>query len=252
MGRLAGKVCLITGTGGSMGRAAALTFAREGALIVGCDVNSASGQEALDVVLSGGGNMASLHPCDLTDHEQCGELVRLAITTFGRIDVLFNNAAMAYFAPFSEMPHDVWYNTIDNELHLVYTLTRAAWSTLAIQGGSIITTASGAGWIGSAALGGAAHSAAKGGIIALTRQLAVEGGPSGIRANTISPGLIATNQTLPLLADPAWKAEMLSKPILKRPGTPEEVANLALFLASDESSFITGADIRIDGGATAC
>ncbi len=146
----------------------------------------------------------------------------------------------------------IWYKTIDHELHLVFTLTRAAWPALAKQGGAVISTASGAAWMGSLALGGVAHSAAKGAIVALTRQLAVEGGPLGIRANCISPGLIVTKQTEPLLVDPAWKKEMMIKPLIKRAGKPEEVANLALFLASDEAPYITGADIRIDGGASAC
>lgn len=252
MGRLSGKVCLITGTGGSMGSAAALAFSREGAMVVGCDINPESGQETLEAVRAEGGQMVSMHPCDLTDAEQCRALVNLSVEKFGRLDVLFNNAAMAYFAPFSQMPDDVWYKTIDHELHIVFTMTRTAWPVLSKQGGTVISTASGAAWMGSPALGGVAHSAAKGAIVALTRQLAVEGGPLGIRANTISPGLIVTKQTMPLLADPAWEAEMMIKPLIKRAGTPAEVANLALFLASDEAPYITGADIRIDGGASAC
>lgn len=251
-GRLHGKVCMITGTGGSMGRAAALLFAREGAKLVGCDINPATGQETLEEVRAAGGDMISLHPCDLTNRDECAKLVEQAIQAFGTVDILFNNAAMAYFEPFGEMSDDCWYNTINAELHIVFTLTRAAWSTLSVRGGSIVTTASAAGWAGTPALGAAAHAAAKGGIIALTRQLAAEGAAQGIRVNSISPGLIETTQTRDLLKDPEFRRAAVEGHLIKRPGRPEEVAQAALFLASDESSFVTGADLRVDGGFSAC
>lgn len=251
-GRLDGKVCIITGTGGSMGRAAAHLFAREGAKVVGCDINPESGQETLDEVKSAGGDMISLHPCDLRDRNQCEMLVQRGVDAFGQIDVLYNNAAMAYFAPFGEMSDDCWHNTINEELSIVFALTRAAWSTLGIRGGSIVSTASVAGWAGSLALGAAAHAAAKGAIIALTRQLAAEGAAQGIRVNSISPGLIETRQTQELLKDPEFRRMAVEGHLIRRPGRPEEVAQAALFLASDESSFVTGTDLKVDGGFTAC
>ena len=250
-GRLAGKVCVITGTGGSIGQATAWLFAKEGAHVVGCDLDPSAAEATLAEVRSKGGSMVSMHPCDLTNPESCRELVDLAIRSHGRIDVLYNNAAMAYFSPFSSMPDSVWHSTINEELHLVFNLTRAAWEYLGRQGGSVISTASTAGWIGMRELDSTAHAAAKGAIIAMTRQLAAEGAPLGIRVNSISPGVIETKQTLELLKDADWATTVLGRHMLKRAGKPHEIAYAALFLASDESSFITGSDIKADGGLVA-
>lgn len=250
-GRLEGKVCVITGTGGSMGRAAAHIFAREGALVVGCDVNAQSAQNTVDEVVAAGGQMVSMHPCDLTDPAQCRALVDLAIAKYGRIDVLYNNAAMAYFGWVDEISEDDWYKTINEEVHLVFLLSRAAWPYLKDSGGSIINTASVSAWSTFKTLPGIAHSTAKGGIVAMTRHLAMEGREFGIRANTISPGVIETNQTRPLLQDQQWSEYMLGRTLLGRLGQPEEIANVALFLASDESSYVTGSDILADGGMMA-
>ncbi|CAN0458732.1 unnamed protein product, partial [Phaeothamnion confervicola] len=210
-----------------------------------------SAQATLDEVQAAGGNMVSLHPCDLTQAPDCEALVKLALETHGRIDVLYNNAAMAYFEFMDDMQDATWYDTIDQELNLVYRLTRIAWPHLKQSGASIINIASVCGMIGFEVHPAAAHSAAKGAIIGLTHQLAVEGRHHGVRVNTISPGLIETNQSGPLLEDPAWAGPMLAKIMLNRLGKPEEVANAALFLASDESSYVTGANIVVDGGMTA-
>lgn len=249
-GRLAGKTCIITGTGGSMGRSAALMFAREGAQIVGCDINPASGQSALEEVRAVGGKMVSMHPCDLTKKADCEALVKLAIDSFGRVDVLYNNAAMAYFDWIEGLSDELWYKTIDEEVHLVWLLTKAVWPLLKVNGGSIVNTASVSGHQTFRALPGIAHSTAKGAILSMTRHLALEGRTHGIRANSISPGVILTKQTEPLLQDPAWSQAMLGNIMLGRLGTPEEVAAAALFLASDEASYITGTDLIVDGGVT--
>ena len=251
MGRLANKVCLITGSGGSIGCAAALWFAREGACVVGCDVNAAAGEETVAKVHAAGGNMVSLQPCNLTKAGDCQQLVDFALEHFGRIDVLFNNAGAAYFGWLPELSADDWHRTINEEVNLVFLLTQAAWPELVKTGGVIINTASVSAWLSYKVLPAIAHTAAKGAVLAMTRQLAMEGAPNGIRANSISPGLIETNPTRTLLADEDWSKTMLDKIMLGRPGTPEEVAAVAIFLASDESSFITGADIRVDGGTTA-
>lgn len=251
MTRLKNKVCLITGTGGSMGAAAARAFAQEGAKIIGCDIVEARAKSIVAEVEAMGGQMVSLHPCDLTQMDQCQSLVDLAVSEFGRIDVLFNNAAMAYFGPIDQMPAEDWHKTINEELHLVYNLIRCAWPVLAKQGGSIINTASISAIQAYNPLPALSHAAAKGAVLSMTRQLAMEGAPHGIRANSISPGLVATNQTIGVLGDPETAKTMIDQIMLGRPAQPEEIAAAALFLASDESSYITGTDLRVDGGLSA-
>ncbi|KAA1001719.1 SDR family oxidoreductase [Paraburkholderia panacisoli] len=246
--RLAGKVCIITGTGGSMGREAALTFAQEGALVVGCGLYADDAHATVDAVRAAGGTMVSLHPCDLTKPADCGALVDLAVRTFGRIDVLFNNAAMAYFNWIEDISDDEWDRNRREEVDLVFYLTRAAWPHLKASRGVIVNTASLTALMSFKNLGSLAHTTAKAGIIGMTRQLAMEGRDHGIRANSISPGVIETNQTREQLKNPEWAGYMLGKTLLGRLGRPEEVANVALFLASDDSSYVTGVDIVVDGG----
>ncbi|HEL4101844.1 TPA: SDR family oxidoreductase [Stenotrophomonas maltophilia] len=250
-GRLEGKVCIITGTGGGMGRAAAKLFAKEGALVVGCDMYADPAISITDEVVAAGGQMVSLHPCDLTDPAQCQALVDLAIQTWGRIDVVYNNAAMAYFGWFGELSDSDWHRTLNEEVNLVYLLTKAAWPHLKANGGSVVNTASIGAWKALKPLPGIAHSAAKGAVLSMTRHLAMEGAPFGTRANTISPGVIESNQTRPLLQDKDWADFMLGKVMSGRLGRPEEVAAVAAFLASDEASYVTGADIMVDGGMSA-
>jgi NAD(P)-dependent dehydrogenase (short-subunit alcohol dehydrogenase family) len=247
-GRLSGKVCVITGTGGSMGRAAALAFAREGASVVGCDVNVSSAEAAAETVRAQGGTMISLQPCHLTKPADCQALVDLAVRTYGRIDVLFNNAAMAYFNWIEDITDEEWDRDRREEVDLVFFLTRAAWPHLKASHGVVVNTGSLNGLMSFKTLGSLAHTTSKAGVIAMTRHLAMEGREYGIRANSISPGLIETNQTREQLKDPEWAAAMLGKTLLGRLGRPEEVANVALFLASEESSYVTGVDIVVDGG----
>ncbi len=250
-GRLEGKVCIVTGSGGSIGRATALMFAREGAHVVGCDIVAEGAQETVELAVKAGGSMISVHPCDLTEKAQCERLVAAAVKAFGGVDVLFNNGAMAYFAWIDAMEDDVWYKTINEELNIVFLLTRAAWPELSKRGGAIVNTASVSAWMGYKMLPGLAHTTAKGGVLSMTRHLAMEGRVHGIRANSVSPGLIESTQTKPHLANPEWKKQMCERIMLDRAGTPEEVAAAVTFLASDEASFITGTDLRVDGGTLA-
>jgi|SRR5579859_879792 len=251
-GRLDGKVCVITGTGGSMGRAAALLFAREGARVVGCDINPAAARATVEQVVGAGGAMVSLEPCDLTDPVQCQALVDFAIATFGRIDVLFNNAAIAYFNWIEDVSDAEWRATGAGEVDLVFYLTRAAWPHLKASRGVIVNTASASAWSTYANLGAIAHSTAKAGVVAMTRHMAMEGRKFGIRANSISPGVVATEQTREQLKNKEWADYMLGRTLLGRVGEPAEIAHVALFLASEESSYVTAADIAADGGMSAC
>jgi NAD(P)-dependent dehydrogenase (short-subunit alcohol dehydrogenase family) len=247
-GRLADKVCVITGTGGSIGRATALTFAREGALVVGCGQAIDSAEATVDTVHAAGGEMVSLQPCDLTDPADCEALIELALRTYGRIDVLFNLAATAYFNWLEDITRDEWDGARSGEIDLVFYLTRAAWPHLKARGGVVVNMASLNASLSFKILPSLAHTTNKAGIIGMTRQLALEGRAHGIRANSISPGLIESNATLAQLDDPEWAREMVGKTLLGRLGRPEEVANVALFLASDDSSYVTGVDIVVDGG----
>lgn len=246
--RLAGKTCIVTGSGGSIGRATCLRFAAEGANVVGCDIVAAGAEETVRLVEAAGGTMISVHPADLTDKAQCERLVQTAVDRFGGIDVLFNNGAMAYFAWIEEMDDDTWSKTINQELDLVFLLTRAAWSELKKSQGCIVNTASLSAWAGIELLPGLAHTAAKGGVLAMTRQLAMEGRRHGIRANTVSPGTIETNQTRFILEDPEWTRIQVGRAMMNRMGQPEEVASVVAFLASEDASYVTGADIAVDGG----
>ena len=247
-GRLEGKVCIITGTGGSIGRASALTFAREGASVVGCGQAGDPAAETVEIVHAAGGEMVSLQPCQLSRPDDCAALVDLAIRSYGRIDVLFNLAATAYFNRLEDISDDEWHHARADEVDLVFYLTRAAWPYLKDSGGVVVNMASLNASLSFKILPSLAHSTNKAGIIGMTRQIALEGRDHGIRANSISPGLIESNATRAQLNDPEWAREMLGKTLLGRLGRPEEVASVALFLASEESSYITGIDVIVDGG----
>jgi meso-butanediol dehydrogenase/(S,S)-butanediol dehydrogenase/diacetyl reductase len=244
-----GKVVLITGTGGGQGRAAALRFAGAGARVVGCDVKREGNEETAALVRKAGGIITTMQPIDLGDPEGARRWIEDAAAVHGRIDVLYNNASAARFEPIESFSVEGWQFTVRNELDIVFYATRFAWPHLQKSAGVIVNIASVAGMKG-AAVGGTAHAATKGAVIAMTRQLAVEGAPHGIRVNSVSPGVVESPGTAPMLAVPEFREQMIAHNLIKRVGQPEDVVGLAVFLASDEASYITGANFVVDGGFT--
>ena len=251
-GRLAGKVALISGTGRGMGRAAALEFAREGAFVVGCDLDPGTADETVLLVRSDGGEMVSISPVDLSTEAGALAWVALAIETYGRVDILYNNASALRHGRIADMPIEDWYFTITNELHLVFHCTRAAWPHLVATRGCVLNVASIAATRGVGFVPMAPHGAAKGGVLAFTNHLVAEGAGLGVRANAISPGMIRTPETAQFLdvADHPLHQVLAATPA-RRAGEPEEVAKLAVFLCSDDAAYINGAHIAIDGGKSA-
>jgi NAD(P)-dependent dehydrogenase (short-subunit alcohol dehydrogenase family) len=249
-GRLDGRVCLITGTGGAMGNATALTFAREGALVVGCDVAVEPAEQTLEAVEAAGGQMVSLQPCILSDPAECKRFVDFAVGEFGRIDVLFNLAGRSHFGFIENVSDEDWDAARREEVDLIFYVTRAAWPHLIASSGVVVNMASLNGQLSFRSLASLSHTTNKAAILGMTRQLAMEGSAHGIRVNSISPGLIVSGANRAHLDDgeDGFAREMVERTLLGRLGDPEDVANLALFLASSESSYITGADIVIDGG----
>lgn len=245
-GRFDGKVVVITGTGGGQGRAAALRFAAEGAKVVGCDVKEEGNEETVQLVRGAGGEMTGMAPVDLGDPEQAKAWVEQAAAAYGRIDVLYNNASACRFGGIAEFSVEDWQFTMRNEIDLVFYVTKFAWPHLSERGGVVLNTASVAGHGNSDS--GIAHTTTKAAVIAMTHCIADAGGPLGIRANSISPGPVETPGTADIFAAPGMKDAMLAGLLVKRLGQADDIAATAVFLASDEASWITGADLLVDGG----
>ena len=251
-GRFQDKVAIITGSGGSIGRAAALAFAREGANVVGCDLDGKAAAETDRIIAAAGHQCISPGSVDLAEPGGMAAVAAFAFSHYGRIDILYNNAAMAHFAWFEDLDYAGFQRNTRDELDIVFHGCKAVWPHFVAQkSGVIINQASVSGMICYEALAGLAHSTAKAGVLGMTRHLAMECAKHGIRANCLSPGLILTTQSQPLFDDPHWRQTMMGKIMLDRPGAPEDVAAAAVFLSSDEAAWITGANLPVDGGTTA-
>ncbi|UUU20267.1 SDR family NAD(P)-dependent oxidoreductase [Streptomyces sp. DSM 40750] len=249
MKRLDGKVALISGTARGQGRAAALRFAAEGALVVGGDLLHEAALETQRLVGEAGGTALTPGPLDVTDEDSVRAWVEEAVDALGGIDILYANAGAVRFGAVDTQPYEDFTFTLRAELDSVWLAARAAWPHLVASRGSILTVGSTAGLTGSLTNRRTAHSASKGAVIALTRQLAAEGAPHGVRANCISPGMIDTEGSRgDLLADDHPMRTIARHIPLGRVGVPDEVVNTAVFLASDEASYITGANLVVDGG----
>lgn len=250
MRQLDGKVALITGGGVGIGEATARLFAREGAAVVITGrrkeiIERVARQieEAKGRALAVAGNVA--------DEAHVRDAVGQAVRTFGKLNILVNNAGVGAFGQtLHETADATWEELLATNLTGVFRITRAAIpEMLKAGGGSIVNVSSIASLVGIPL--SAAYSATKGALDALTRCLAVEYAKQGIRCNGVNPGLVDTPMAAGLLNDPARRAEVLATYPLGRPGTPEEVAKLILYLASDDSAWVTGSLFPIDGGMTA-
>lgn len=238
------SVAVITGAASGMGRSIAHEFAAEGAAVVVVDVDEEGADEVAAEIEADGGEAISVYG-DVTDQESVEEVVETTVEKFGTIDILCNNAGVLDdFAPVGDASDDVWYGVIDVNLHGPFLLTRAALPEL-LEGdeeGIVINTASIAGKV--AGGGGAAYTTSKHGLIGFTKQLAHDYGPD-IRANAICPGAVRTGMTDDMLED---LEAMTAETPAQRYAEPEEIAEVAVFLASDESSFVHGTAVNVDGG----
>lgn len=252
MARLAGKVALITGSGSGQGRAAAILFAREGARVVVSDVNVAGGEETVRLVHKAGGE-AIFHAADVSKADQVQALVETSARAYGALHVLYNNAAVWGGGDnfVTELSEDVWDRILAVNLKGVFLCCKYGISALVTAGGgSVINTASAAGLVGSRNRSHA-YSATKGGLIALTRAMAVAYARRGVRVNAICPGGVDTPMIGSLIDTEDRRQRFAQSHPLGRLGTPEDVAYCALYLASDESSWVTGTAFPVDGGFTA-
>ena len=250
--RLQGKVALITGAGSGMGRAAAELFATEGARVMVTDLVEAAGNATVAAVRATGGD-ATYVRADVAQWDDCQAMVQSALDTYGALHVLHNNAGIFPDddGGVLDTPESTWQRVMDVNLKGVWLGCRAAIpALLASGGGSIINVASFVALVG-AATAQIAYTSSKGGVLSMTRELAVEYARQGIRANALCPGPIETPLLAELLSDPAQRDRRLVHIPMGRLGRAEELAKAALFLASDDASFMTGAALVVDGGITA-
>ena len=252
-GVLNGKVALITGAASGIGRATALLFAREGAAVAVVDVNEAKGKAVAQKIVDEGGQAIFVH-CDVTSAAECQSAVQQTVKQLGKLDILFNNAGIIRRASVVDTSEEEWDQVMAVNVKSVFLLSKYAIPIMIeAGGGAIINTASGWGLIGGR--DAASYCASKGAVVLLTKAMALDHGAQNIRVNCICPGDTDT----PMLRNEAQQlgkpeeeflAESAQRP-LQRIGRPEEVAQAALYLASDASSFVTGIALVVDGGGLA-
>jgi len=250
--RLEGRVAVITGTAGGIGRAAALRFAAEGAAIVGADVSAEANGATTRLVQKAGGTMVGI-AVDVAEPDSVAALFELAEVEFGRVDVVFNNAGVMLSddADAIDTADDVIDRTLAiNVKGVIHGCRYGIPALRRVGGGSIVNTASFVASVG-AATPQIAYTASKGAVLSLTRELAVVHAREGIRVNALSPGPLQTELLMSVLDTDEKRNRRLVHVPMGRFGRAEEMADAALFLASDESSFMTGGNLVIDGGLTA-
>jgi len=251
MGRLDGKIAIITGAASGIGKATARRVAAEGARTVVADLNSDGAKQVADAIVTAGGEASAVR-ADLGDADSVRAMVAAAVAAYGGLDILHNNAAATRLAatkdlPVSEADPGVWDETMRvNVRGAMVAIQAAVPYMIARGGGSVINTASGSGLAGD--LRNPAYGASKAALVSLTRYVATEFGRQGVRCNAISPGFIVISEKP---GREAVNATMLRHALTPRLGRPEDIAAMVVFLASDESAFITGQNICVDGGMLA-
>jgi NAD(P)-dependent dehydrogenase (short-subunit alcohol dehydrogenase family) len=249
--RLRDKVAIITGGASGIGRACAILFAKEGARVVVGDIDADGGQETIRLIRDAG-HTAKFVATDVTAAGDAQRLVREAMDAFGAVHVAVFNAGIIRYGTVVDTPEEVWDRVVDVNLKGIFLSAKYVIpAMIASGGGSIVNTSSAAGLVGAA--NQCAYDAAKAGVVNLSRQMALDYAPANIRVNCLVPGGIDTPMSRAFIAQRHVRLEDVARNwgALKRFGTAEEVARAALFLASDEASFITGAPLVVDGGFTA-
>jgi NAD(P)-dependent dehydrogenase (short-subunit alcohol dehydrogenase family) len=243
-----GKVALVTGAGGGIGRAAAIAFAASGAAVLVSDVDDKGGAETVAMIAAAGGK-AVFQTCDVRQAAQVQTMVARAVSEFGRLDFAHNNAGINSVM-MDEWDEENWTRSIDINLKGVMLCMKAEAEVMLTQGkGAIVNTASINGLIGNPSQ--PAYTAGKHGVVGLTRHGALRWAKSGIRVNCVCPGVIETRMTASVAANPEIRKIMESMTPMNRMGQPEEIASAVMWLCSDQASFVTGHPMVIDGGATA-
>jgi NAD(P)-dependent dehydrogenase (short-subunit alcohol dehydrogenase family) len=249
MSRLEGRIGLVTGAGSGIGRAIARLFAAEGAHVYVTDVDGAAA-EAVAAEIAGGGGAARAMAADVSRGQDVSAMFRAVDTAHGRLDVLVNNAGLNVRSDFRHMSDADWVKIREVNLDGVVRVARDGFGLLKASGrGSLVNIASIMGHRGLRQL--TAYSATKGAVIALTRGLAVEYAPFGIRVNALAPGFVETALTARVLRHPGIQKALIDSTPMRRFGLAEEIAKAALFLASDDASYVTGAELPVDGGMSA-
>lgn len=247
--RLGGKCAVVTGGRRGIGRGIALAMASAGAAVVVSDVDKADCQSLVSEIEANGGRGLAVR-CDVTSKGEVDDLMSQAVKTFGKVDILVNNAGIAEFKPFLDLTPEDWDHTMAVNLRGQFLCAQAvARDMIKRKWGRIINIASVAsGQVGIGFPNLTHYTASKGGVIALTEALAIELSPHGINVNAIGPGVIATEMIKPLEEAGTLDALIKARVPKGRMGTPEDIGRLAVFLASDESDYITGGTVFIDGG----